>query len=111
MKESYREGIASHSGPESCTVNRKVGGEALTGVHSGWVLSRVMKFDFEVPTQFFDAEGNTGRDVIASHVTDLARSETPCMSGTISHGNREIPRSSAPKGGADRIGKSKDAHR
>ena len=40
MKEPDDEGLASHIGPESCTDARKSGGEALTGVHVGWVLSR-----------------------------------------------------------------------
>ncbi len=31
MKESYGEGLATHAGPESCAVDREVGGEALTG--------------------------------------------------------------------------------
>src|SRR5260370_3706439 len=36
MKESYGEGLAAHTGPESCAVVR----EALTGVHAGRVFSR-----------------------------------------------------------------------
>ncbi len=40
MKEPYREGVAIHSGPESCVVVRKDRGEALTGVRPGWALSR-----------------------------------------------------------------------
>jgi hypothetical protein len=40
MKESYGEGLASHTGPESCAVTCKDQGEALTGVRAGWVLSR-----------------------------------------------------------------------
>ena len=35
MKESYREGPASRPDPESCVGDRKVAGEALTGVHPG----------------------------------------------------------------------------
>jgi len=35
MEESYGEGLATHTGPESCAVNREVGGEALTGVRAG----------------------------------------------------------------------------
>ena len=31
MQESYGEGVASHTGPESCGVLREEGGEALTG--------------------------------------------------------------------------------
>jgi hypothetical protein len=40
MKESYGEGVATHTGPESCGAARKVPDEALTGVHVGRVLSR-----------------------------------------------------------------------
>ena len=35
MKESYGEGLASHTGPESCVDAREGMGEALTGVRSG----------------------------------------------------------------------------
>jgi len=40
MREPYGEGVASHTGPESCVGAREGVGEALTGVHAGWVLSR-----------------------------------------------------------------------
>ena len=40
MKEPDDEGLANHIGPESCADVRKDGGEALTGGHVGWVLSR-----------------------------------------------------------------------
>ena len=40
MKESYSEGIANHTGPESCVGSPRGGGEALTGVRAGWVLNR-----------------------------------------------------------------------
>jgi hypothetical protein len=40
MKESYIEGLANHSGPESGARNRKGTGEAVTGVRTGRVLSR-----------------------------------------------------------------------
>ena len=40
MKELYNEGIVNHIGPESCAGGGNVMGEALTGVHAGWVLSR-----------------------------------------------------------------------
>ena len=35
MKESYSEGIANHTGPESCAGSREAIGEALTGVRAG----------------------------------------------------------------------------
>jgi RNA-directed DNA polymerase len=40
MKESYGEDLASHTDPESCTVARKAGREALTGVCAGGLWSR-----------------------------------------------------------------------
>jgi len=40
MREPYGEGLAPHAGPESCVGAREGFGEALTGVHAGWVLSR-----------------------------------------------------------------------
>ena len=49
MKEPCVEGVATHDGPESCVVVRKGGGEALTGVRAGEVLSREI-IGFGVPT-------------------------------------------------------------
>ena len=40
MKELYGEGLASHTGSESCGGGRKAIAEALTGVSAGRVLSR-----------------------------------------------------------------------
>ena len=40
MKVSYGEGLAIHTGSESCITVRKGAGEALTGVRAGQVLSR-----------------------------------------------------------------------
>ena len=50
MKESYVEGLATHDGPESYAIARKGGGEALTGVRAGRVLSRENSDYFGVPT-------------------------------------------------------------
>ena len=57
MQESYTKGLAIHSDPESCVCHREVAGEALTGAHTGAVLSRVNK-DFGAPTLLLEAEGN-----------------------------------------------------
>ena len=40
MKKSYGEDLASHTDPESCTVAREGGCEALTGACAGGLLSR-----------------------------------------------------------------------
>jgi RNA-directed DNA polymerase len=111
MEESYGEGVATHTGPESCAVDREVGGEALTGVRAGRVLSR------EIFGQLRGADAVvTGGRQHRSHRQremreDPARSETPSTHGSTSHGNREIPQPPAARGAAGRIGKSKDARR
>jgi hypothetical protein len=65
MKESHREGVASHPDPESCVVVRKGAIEALTGAQAGRVLSCEI-IETGVPTSFSKAEGHTDGDAIAS---------------------------------------------
>jgi hypothetical protein len=116
MQESYVEGLATHSGPESCVVARKGKGEALTGVRAGRVLSRVSHAPLRKQRALRGADaveiGGRPHPRRRSGKTprDPARSETLRMRGNTSHGNREVPRSSAPAR-ADRIGKSKDERR
>ncbi len=111
MKEPYGEGVATHSGPESCVVVRKGHGEALTGVRLGWVSSR----EIADRDRRADALAGSGRLHPARRYREtrwsFARSKTPSMNGNTMHGNREIPLSSAGEGAADRIGKSKDTRR
>jgi len=82
MKESYRKGVASHPGPESCVASRKAAIEALTGGSAGRVLSCEI-IATGVPRPFSMAEGNTGGCVIASirwtlrSLRPLACMETP----------------------------------
>ena len=115
MKESYGEGLATHTGPESCVGAREGGGEALTGERAGRVLSREIhtprKRYSGVPTPWKKAEGHTGGVDTARRARDPARSETPSMHGNTSRGNREIPWSPVAPWAAGRIGKSKDARR
>ena len=61
MKESYGEGLASHTGPESCVGRRKAAGEALTGVHADQPLSSEIK-PSGAPTLLSEAEGNIAWD-------------------------------------------------
>src|SRR5271170_3978732 len=58
MKEPHIEGVATHDDPESCADDREVGGEALTGAHAGWVLSREIA-ETRVPTLLTEVEGHT----------------------------------------------------
>ena len=110
MKESYAEGLASHSGPESCEAFRKESGEALTGVGAGRVLSRERTFLRDA-----DAVEESGRPNRSHRYREMqpgpARSETPCTYGNTSHENREILCSPAADGAVGRVGKSKDVRR
>jgi hypothetical protein len=111
MKVSYGEGLASHTGPESCAVAREDRGEALTGECAGRVSSR----ESFGQLRGADAVETGGRPHRARRYrearTDPARSETPSTHGSTSHGSREIPRPPEAEGAAGRTGKSKDAIR
>jgi hypothetical protein len=108
MKESYSEGLANHAGLGSYAGIRKGAGGTLIEVRAGRVLSREMT----TQNQGADAVVRCGRQYQLQRWPMLqknpARSKTPGMHGNIPNGNWEIPRSSAK---ADRVGKSKDAHR
>jgi len=110
MKESYGEGVATHTDPESCGVARKGGVEALTGARAGQVFSR------ERTTLWgADAVRRSGRPHPAHRYRerrrDPARSETLSTYGNTSHENREILCLPAVDGAVGRAGKSKDARR
>jgi hypothetical protein len=105
MEESYGEGIASHTGPESCAAVR----EALTGVRAGRVFSR------ESALRSADAVRRSGRPHPARRYRETrrssARSETPGMLGYTSRENRESSWLPGADGAPGRIGKSKDTRR
>jgi hypothetical protein len=110
MKESYGEGPATNTDPESCGAARKDSDEALTGERMGWVFSRV-----RISLRDADAVRRSGRQHPVHRYREVpqspARSETPSTYGSISHGNREIP---CPPGAVrvpGRVGKSKDTRR
>ena len=111
MEVSYGEGVASHTGPESCAIAREGRGEALTGECAGRVSSR----ESFGQLRGADAVETGGRPHRARRYretrTDPARSETPSTHGSTSHGSWEIPRPPAVEGSAGRTGKSKDAIR
>lgn len=111
MKVSHGEGVAIHIGPESCAVDRKVGGEALTGGRVGWVLSSE-----SAEVWGADVLGQGGRQHPTSRYGergwDPTESETPSMHARTSYGNREILCSPATDDGlAGRSGKSQDVRR
>jgi hypothetical protein len=106
MQESYGEGLAAHTGPESCAAVR----EALTGVRAGRVYSRERKLLRDA-----DAVEECGRPYPTRRNCKTrwspARSETPCMPGHTSRENRESPCLPIGDGPAGRVGKSMDARR
>jgi hypothetical protein len=110
MKKSYGEGVATHTGPESCGAACKGDVEALTGVRAGRVFSRE-----RTSLRGADAVRRSGRPHPARRYRETrrspARSETPCTYGNTSHGNREVPCPPAADGAVGRVGKSKDARR
>lgn len=107
MKESYVEGLASYGGPESCVHIREGVGEALTGERAGRVSSREIhdpglrsrgdRGAEAVETCRRPHRCSRGRDLDGEAATDPARSEAPRTRGSISHGNREIPRPAAAR--------------
>ncbi len=108
MKESYGEDRASHTDPESCTVVRKGGCEALTGACAGELLSREI-----IRIQGADVVSVSGRQHpmhrYGKRYGDPARSENLSMHRNTSRENREIPCLPVRDGATGRIGKSKDA--
>ena len=110
MKESYGEGLATHTGPESCGAAREGGDEAWTGERAGRVFSRVRNLLRDA-----DAVGESGRLHRVHRHGEVhrgpARSETPCTYGNTSPGNREIPCPPGAASASGRVGKSKDTRR
>lgn len=117
MKESYGEGLAIHTDPESCVIARKGEGEALTGARAGRVLSRDINAPLREQWALRDADAveisgrQHPRRRFGKTPRNPARSQTPRMYGNTLRGNREVPRPSAAVAQADRIGKSKDTRR
>src|SRR5229473_5624284 len=107
MKESYGEGPATHTGPESCVGVCKGDGETLTGGRAGRVFSRERH-----SLRSADAVRRSGRRYPTRRPRKTwrssARSETPRMPGHTSRENRESPGVSVADGAAGRVGKSTD---
>ncbi len=110
MKESYGEGLATHTDPESCGAAQEDRVEALTGARAGQVFSRERIF-----LRGADAVRRSGRLHPARRYRETrlgpARSETPCTYGRTSRGSREVPCSPAADGAAGRVGKFTDVRR
>ena len=110
MKVPYGEGVAIHTGPESCGGGSNVMAEALTGVRIGQVSSREMLVNSRVLTPWVMRKAiqdvSLSRDTFGlCAVVDLG------MYGSTMRGNREVLYSFPYRGYGDRIEKSKDAIR
>jgi hypothetical protein len=110
MKESYGEGLATHTGPESCGDVREGAAEASRGVRAGRVFSRERALLRGADTV---RRGGRPHRVRRQRKTQSnpARSETPSTLGHTMRGNREIPESPVSDGDTGRVGKSDDARR
>lgn len=112
MQEPHRKGVANRSDPESCVVGREVHGEALTGAGADQVLSREkLALPLWLGIRGADALDGGGRQHCGrrhreTHVSH-ARSQTLCTYRNLSHGSREISRSSVSPAGTDRKAKPK----
>lgn len=91
MKESYREGIANHSGPEPCGGVRKGAPEALSrGIcRLGIELRNRVLRDADGVRQYGRQHGGE-RD--RKRALGPAESKTPCMRRNSMRENREAPR-------------------
>jgi len=110
MKESYVEGLAAHSGPESCVVVREDGGEALTGVRAGRVFSRETAIPPGRRRRRSERKATPGvslsRDALGSRAVrdpEHVRKHLAREPGD--------PLFAHADGGAGRVGKSKDTRR
>ncbi len=110
MKVSYSEGLANHTGSESCGVAREGGCEALTGEGAGRVFSRENTLLRDADAVRRGGRQHRMRRHCEAH-TSPAWSQTPSTYRNTSHGNREVPRLPRAKEALGRIGKSKDTRR
>ena len=67
MKESYSEGVASHTGPESC---------ALTGGNAGQGIEPRNTLDSGTPTPWWQAAGNI-RSIANARCEGVPRGRRP----------------------------------
>lgn len=98
MKESYGEGVAIHTGPESCGDAREGGVEALTGETTGQGIEprkhpRLRDADAHGAGRKATSGASRRRDALESRAV-----ADPGTQGSITHGNREVPRLPEPIG-------------
>ena len=89
MQVLYGEGVATHTGPESCAGGRETVREALTGVRAGQPLSGVNSVRDADALEV--AEGNTAVRINASARPDPASSETLARTSIFCTGTGRSP--------------------
>jgi|ERR1051325_1539643 hypothetical protein len=106
MKESYRKGVATHPGLESCEGGRKTTLEALTEVYVGWPLSsEIVNQPGDKPTVSKNRKA-TRRRALMRVRRSPAESQTPCMHRNSTRENREAPLSTMAPNGCGPVGES-----
>jgi hypothetical protein len=68
----YGEGVASHTGPESCAAYREACGEALTREHADQPL-RAKVFSSRTPANFGVSDSNREKQTLARIQPNLVR--------------------------------------
>lgn len=118
MKESYSEGVANHTGLESCVGLPRGGGEALTEVRAGWVLNREIVITSEGADRRSGVWKETlGRSTIARAVRTPrgrgphARTETPRTGIGRSHERPGVPKQSWTSGTTQEQEPTPDKHK
>jgi RNA-directed DNA polymerase len=107
MKESHTKGLASHGNPESCASTREGAVEALTGAHTGGILSRENRCNQGADAVVLSGRLHTGARQ-GEHTRDPARSKTSSTCGNLMRENREIPYPPLGDGPGGRAGKVDD---
>jgi hypothetical protein len=109
MRVPYGEGIANHTGPESCVGGREAVGETLTGEHAGRVLSREKLASSGTPT-LCSRRKAIPTTSLARDVWGPARSETLGMHAKhLAREPGDLVLARRRDGNAGRTAKSEDA--
>ena len=91
MKESYRKGVANHPDPESCAGQGNLAGEALTGAHTGQLLSSESTVSPACRPDGLQGKATPDASTPRETHQDAAESENLRMCGNSMHENRETP--------------------
>jgi hypothetical protein len=102
MKESYIEDLVNHDDPESCVYYCEAIDEALTGAHTGRVLSRENR-QTRMLTSLSYAESEMNRYALTS-INSILRGRRPLACMEISCARTGIPHRPL-QGSVERVGK------